>query len=139
VPASNFDLVKSVERGKGVYMTTCFACHQATGLGLAPLFPPLSGQEYVTGDPRRLIAITLKGIIGPITVDGKLYNSVMPSAVGTYPQLKDDKNLSDVLNYVRNSFGNKAEPITPEFVGKVRAELGGDVVQFTEATLKNFK
>lgn len=94
----------------------------------------------MTGDPRRLIAITLKGITGPLTVDGKVFGAVeMPPVTIASPQLKDDKNLSDVLNYVRNNFGNKADPITPEFVAKVRAEFAADTVKFTEETLKNFK
>ena len=103
-------------------------------------FPPLAGIEYVTGDPRRLVAIVTKGIQGAMTVEGKTYVAGMPSPALTFPQLKEDKNLADVLNYVRNSFGNKADAITPEFVGKVRAELAADAATpFTEETLKNFK
>jgi mono/diheme cytochrome c family protein len=120
-------------------MITCVACHMPTGLGAPGAFPPLAGQDYVTGDPRRLVSITLKGITGPMTVDGKVYVIGMIAPVIQFAQLKDDKNLSDVLNYVRNNFGNKAEPITPEFVGKVRAEFATDTAPFTEATLKNFK
>lgn len=135
-----FDLAASINRGKPVYMQTCMACHQATGLGVPGAFPPLAGVEWVTGDARRLIAITLKGISGPMTVDGKTYVAGMVSPALTFPTLKDDKNLADVLNYVRNSFGNKvAEPITPEFVGKVRAEFASDTTPFTEESLKNFK
>ncbi len=139
-PATGFDLSASIERGKGVYALTCMACHQLTGMGLPPAFPPLAGTEWVNGDPRRLVAITLKGIMGPMTVDGKVYVTGMPAPGAAFPQLKDDKNLADVLNYVRNSFGNKSEvAITPEFAGKVRAEFAADAVPFSEETLKNFK
>lgn len=135
-----FDLAESVKRGQSHYVATCMACHQMNGQGLPGAFPPLANQDWVTGDPRRLVAITLKGIMGAMTVDGKVYATGMPSPVLTYPQLKDDKNLADVLNYVRNSFGNKSDmPITPEFVGKVRAEFASDTVPFSEETLKNFK
>ena len=121
-------------------MAPCLACHQATGMGIPGAFPPLAGTEWVNGDSRRLIAIIVKGIMGAMTVDGKIYATGMPSPVLAFPQLKDDKNLSDVLNYVRNSFGNKAtEAITPELVGKVRAEFAADPAPFTEATLKSFK
>ena len=49
------------------------------------------------------------------------------------------KNVADVLNYVRNNFGNKNErAITPEFVGKVRAEFAGRDAQWTEAELLKF-
>lgn len=139
VASGAFDLAESIKRGATVYSGTCMSCHQPTGQGMAPAFPPLAGSDYATGDPRRVVAITMKGITGALTVNGKPFNGAMPSAVMTFPQLKDDKNLADVLNYVRNNFGNKADVITPEFVGKVRAELASDVAPFTEETLKNFK
>jgi mono/diheme cytochrome c family protein len=139
--ASTFDLAGSVNRGKPLYMQTCMACHQATGQGIPGAFPPLAGVDYVTGDPKRLIAIVVKGITGPMTVKGNTYVAGMISPVLTFPQLKDDKNLADVLNHVRNSFGNtSAVAITPEMVAEVRQALGADATTpFTEETLKNFK
>ena len=121
-------------------MQTCMVCHQATGFGLPPAFPPLANTEYVLGSPRRLIAIALKGIQGPLSVNGSPFVGVMPPPGAQFPQLKDNQNLADVLNYVRNNFGNKAaEPVTPELVGKVQAEIAADPAMFTEETLKNFK
>lgn len=137
--AGSFDLAESVTRGKAVYMQTCMSCHQMTGQGIPGAFPPLAGVDYVTGDSRRLVAIALKGIQGALTVQGKTYVTGMPSPALTFPALKDDKNLADVLNYARNNFGNKGNVITPEFVGKIRAELAADAAPFTEETLKNFK
>jgi hypothetical protein len=53
--------------------------------------------------------------------------------------MKDDKNVADILNYIRNSWGNKAESvITPEFVSKVRDEFKSKADQWTEADLLNF-
>jgi len=93
----------------------------------------------VQDDDRRLVAIVLKGIVGAITVDGKVYATGMPNPMITFPQLKEDKNVADVLNFVRNNFGNKIErAITPEFVGKVRAEFAGRDAQWTEAELLKF-
>ncbi|MEO6741462.1 MAG: c-type cytochrome [Chthoniobacteraceae bacterium] len=135
----SFDVSSSIAAGKGIYMATCFACHQATGMGVPGAFPPLAGTPYVHEDDRRLVAIVLKGIVGAITVDGKIYATGMPSPMVTFPQLKDDKNVADVLNYVRNNFGNKNErAITPDFVGKVRAEFAGRDAQWTEAELLKF-
>ncbi len=134
-----FDLPSSIAAGKGIYMATCFACHQATGMGVPGAFPPLAGTPFVNDDDRRLVAIVLKGIVGAITVDGKVYATGMPNPMLTFPQLKEDKNVADVLNYVRNNFGNKNErAITPEFVGKVRAEFVGREAQWTEAELLKF-
>lgn len=133
------DIKASADRGKTVYLQTCLACHQMTGMGLPPAFPPLAKVDYVTGDARRLVAIVLKGISGAMTVNGTVYATGMPQPDLTFPQLKDDKNVADVLNYVRTSFGNEAkEAITPEFVAEVRKEFAGRTTQWTEAELKNF-
>lgn len=138
-PAATYDLTTSANAGKTIYMQTCLACHQMTGLGLFPAFPPLAKVDYVTGDPRRLVAIVLKGISGQLTVDGKVYATGMPQPDLTFPQLKDDKNVADVLNYVRTSFGNQAkEAITPEFVAKVRKEFAERTTSWTEPELLNF-
>ncbi len=138
-PTGAIDLSASIAAGKGIYMATCFACHQATGMGVPGAFPPLVGSPYVHEDDRRVVAIVLKGIVGAITVDGKVYATGMPNPMLTFPQLKDDKNVADVLNFVRNNFGNKNErAITPDFVAKVRAEFAAREAQWTEAELLKF-
>ena len=140
LPAFGQDDIKvSADRGKMVYMQTCMACHQLNGLGIPGAFPPLAKTEWVTGDARRLTAIVLKGISGVMTVEGKIYATGMPQPDATFPQLKDDKNVADVLNYVRTNFGNSAtEAITPAFVADVRKEFADRTTQWTEAELKNF-
>ncbi len=137
--AGSFDIASSIANGKGIYTLSCQLCHQPNGLGLPGAFPPLAGTEFVTGDDRRLVAIVLKGIQGPIKVADKMYATGMPQPDVMFPVLKEDKNVADVLNYVRNSFGNKSDKaITPEFVGKVRAEFAGKAVQWTEQELLSF-
>jgi mono/diheme cytochrome c family protein len=137
--AASFDLPGSIAAGKSVYMATCMACHQMTGAGLPGAFPPLAKTDFVTGDTRRFVAIVLKGVSGAITVEGKVYATGMPQPDTTFPQLKDDKNMANVLNYVRNSFGNKNDtPITPEYVAKLRKEFESRTTQWTEQELLNF-
>ncbi|MEQ1860589.1 MAG: cytochrome c [Chthoniobacteraceae bacterium] len=138
-PGATFDLKASVERGKSVYMQTCFACHQATGMGLPGAFPPLAGTDYTTGDVRRMIAMLLAGVNPPLTVNNVVYVAPMPSPLLTFPILKEDGPMADVVNYVRNSFGNKDEKgVTPEFVGTVRKEFATRTTPWTEAELQNF-
>ena len=133
------DIKASADRGKMVYMQTCMACHQLTGAGIPGAFPPLAKVDYTIGDARRVVAITLKGIVGPLTVDGKTYATGMPQPDLTFPIIKEDKNVADVLNYVRTSFGNDVkEAITPEFVAEVRKEFADRKTQWTEAELKAF-
>lgn len=137
--AGSYDLAASIAAGKTVYLQSCMACHQATGMGVPGAFPPLGGTEFVNGDQRRLVAIVLKGIQGAMKVNGVVYATGMPNPELTFPILKDDKNVADVLNYVRNSFTNKNDaPITPEFVSKVRKEFADRTAQWTEQDLLNF-
>ena len=57
----------------------------------------------------------LKGLEGPVTVNGEVFNSVMPM-LGM-----DDDTIANVLTYVRNTWGNKGDAVTSEEVAKARA------------------
>jgi mono/diheme cytochrome c family protein len=48
--------------------------------------------------------------------------------------LKDDE-MAAVLTFVRNAFGNQAEPITPAQVGKIRAANPGRMMFYNTAEL----
>jgi mono/diheme cytochrome c family protein len=81
-------------------------------------FPPLSGNEWVQGSEERLIKITLKGLYGPIRVAGKDYPGQVPMT--PFGGLLNDQEIAAVLTYVRSSFGNLADAVTPEKVKEVR-------------------
>lgn len=123
-----------LDAGKAQYLAICVACHQPTGLGLPPVFPPLVKSEYVTGNPERLIAIILNGVMGPIEVDGKPYNNMMPAQGAVLT----DSKISQVASFVRSSFGEGAGPITPEQVAEARKKYGSRPTGWTEAELKAF-
>ncbi|CCH51460.1 membrane-bound dehydrogenase domain protein [Fibrisoma limi BUZ 3] len=100
----------------------CITCHQPDGKGLAASgFPPLSGTKWVLGDEERLIKIVLKGLMGPIEVNGKTYPGQVPMT--PYGGLMNDREVAAVLTYVRNAFGNQAPAVYPEKVKKVRATV----------------
>jgi mono/diheme cytochrome c family protein len=106
--------------GKTVYMGICMACHQVTGAGLFPLFPPLTKSPYVSGPPDRFVAMILKGNLPPMTIDGKLYAAVpMPGQEAVL----DDAKVAAVATYVRASFENTGGPVTKEQVAAVRAKF----------------
>jgi mono/diheme cytochrome c family protein len=105
----------SMERGKKVYETYCLTCHQADGTGVPRLNPPLVKTSYVLGDKKRLIGIVLDGFDEQVEIEGEFYANVM--AAQDY--LKDQE-IADVLTYVRNSFGNKASPVTEAEVKSAR-------------------
>lgn len=102
--------------GRSVYKKYCLTCHQADGSGVANMHPPLTPGSWVGKDPNELIAIMMKGLSGKIEVNGEEYKNFMPS----HAQLTDEE-IADVLSYVRSSFGNNFDPVTPEMVKKVRS------------------
>jgi mono/diheme cytochrome c family protein len=97
--------------GKQVFGGKCAACHQATGAGIAGVFPPLAGSEWVAGDDKTLANIVLHGVTGSITVKGTAYSGAMPS----FKSLSDEE-LAAVLTTIRSDWGNTAAAITPATV-----------------------
>lgn len=120
-----------VAMGKKVYEQNCVSCHQPTGMGLAGAFPPLGKSEYVKGSPKRLAMILLKGIQGPIKVEGVTYNGAMPS----WERALTDKKLAAVATYIRQSWGNTAGPMTPDQFSAARKEFAARTEPWTEADL----
>jgi mono/diheme cytochrome c family protein len=102
-----FDLKASIERGKEVYSIHCITCHMEKGEGLEGVFPPLAKSDYMMADKNRSIKETLEGARGEMKVNGVVYNGEMPASG------LSDEQVSDVLNYVRNSWGNKGAAVTP--------------------------
>ncbi len=101
--------------GKQLYGAKCAACHQGTGLGVAGVFPPLAGAEWVTGDEKILTNILLHGVNGEMVVKGSTYKGAMPA----WKSLSDDE-LAAVLTYIRSDWGNAAAPIKAETIKSQR-------------------
>lgn len=111
-------------KGKEIYEREgyCVTCHQENGKGLeASGFPPIAGTQWVGGSEERLIKLTLKGIYGPLEIDGTKYPGQVPMT--PFGGLLNDEEVAAVLTFVRNSFGNKAAPVSPETVKSVRASI----------------
>jgi mono/diheme cytochrome c family protein len=109
-----FDLKASITRGQDVYVAQCMSCHLEEGEGIEDLYPPLGRSDYLMDDKQRSIDNVIHGLSGEIKVNGKIYNSEMFAFELT------DEETSDVLNYIRNSWGNKGEAITPDEVNTAR-------------------
>ncbi|GBD06796.1 Cytochrome c-552 [bacterium HR21] len=104
---------QTMQRGKQIYDSYCKTCHQANGQGIPGVYPPLAKSDYLQ-DKRKVIHALVFGLSGPITVNGKKFNGVMP------PAPYNDQDLAAVLTYVYNSFGNPGGIVTPEEVAAVR-------------------
>lgn len=107
-------------KGLQLYRTICAACHGADGKGVQDLAPPLKGSEYIDGSMKRLAAIILHGVSGPIHVNGKLYqlNNEMPALINN----KDisDQDIADIIRFTQNAFAKTGKNISVEDIKKIR-------------------
>ena len=103
--------------GEKVYSQNCSSCHGAGGAGVPGAFPPLTGNDFVTGDPKAVIATVLNGKTGPITVEGKSFNGTMPPWKATL----SNKDVADVVTYIRAALGqNHASAVKEADVAKLK-------------------
>lgn len=106
----------AVADGQALYAAQCAACHQPAGKGLAGVFPPLDGAEWVTGDERVLANILLHGIDGEIEVLGAKYQGSMPA----FERLSDGE-LAALATWVRGQWSNRAAAVEPDTFARERA------------------
>ena len=86
-------------------------CHQASGKGAPPAFPPLDGSQVVTGPKAKQIDVVVHGVIK----DGK------PTAMVAFGKQLNDVELAAVITFTRNNWGNKTgEVIQPAEVKALR-------------------
>lgn len=126
--------LSQADRGKKIYSANCAVCHQPDGMGAAGQgYPPLAGSEWVDGGTKRLGMIVLKGLQGPMTVKGVQYGTAV---MQPWDKTLNDAKIADVLTYIRQAWGNKGGPVTPEGVAALRKELANHPNSFTESDLK---
>ena len=106
-----------IERGKQVFMQTCFVCHQPSGEGIPGQIPPLARSDFLMANKERAIRGVLQGQSGEMIVNGKTFNGTMIPL----NYLADDQ-IANVLTYVRNSWGNSGDSIKVEEVRRIRSE-----------------
>ena len=103
-------------RGAALFASNCAACHQASGLGVAAVFPPLKGNPVVLArDAKPLELVLLHGLQGK-AIDGVAYPGQMPA----FQAQLSDQDLADVATYVRTSWGNQGAPVTAGEFGAAR-------------------
>ena len=96
-------LKQSILDGEEIYKDFCLQCHLDNGKGVENAFPPLAKSDYLQNNIEASIRGVKYGLLGEITVNGKTYNGVMVN------QGLDEEEIADVMNYILNSWGNKAE------------------------------
>ncbi len=120
------------ERGKKLFSANCATCHQMSGLGVPGQYPPLAGSEYVNGGTRRLGMILLKGLVGPVKVEGKEFGAAQMQAWETN---FTDQKIADILTFIRQEWGNTGGPVAAEGISALRKELASRKESWTEPDL----
>jgi mono/diheme cytochrome c family protein len=130
-----------IAAGKKSYLSTCVTCHQASGQGVAGVYPPLAGSEFVVGNEDRIVRILLHGLSGPVEVHGNTYNGAMPAfgrvTGGGYNW--NEEKISQVLTYIRQEWGNKATAITKDKVAEVLNAEKARAKSWSSGELESFK
>lgn len=109
-----------MEKGRGVYLSKCAICHGNDGMGDKVTYPPLAGSEWLKEKPdAEIVKIILQGLTGPITVNGKEWDSTMLP-----PGVTDSRDLANLLTFLRRQFGGvEKAAYTPEQMDAIRREL----------------
>ena len=102
-----------------IYLDNCAACHRPDGVGYELVFPRLAGNPVVQAEnPRSLVSIVLDGSQTPRTARTPA-QFTMPS----FSWRLSDKDVAEVVNFIRASWGNSAPPVSPAEVAKSRGSL----------------
>lgn len=109
----------SVKAGAAIYADECSACHTPRGAGVPGLIPSLAGSASVQStDATSLIRVVLAGTRS-VATDGAPTGPAMPG----FGWLLDDREVADLLTYIRNSWGNAADAVTGDQVNDRRQAL----------------
>lgn len=102
--------------GERIFTQNCAACHQVDGAGIPGSFPPLAGSDFMNADKNRAIGVVVHGLDGPVTVNGSVYDGVMPAL------RLSEEDVANVLTYVYSQWDNSGIVVLPEDVRSVRAQ-----------------
>ena len=106
-PNKEFNIDELKQRGERVYAANCSACHQPTGKGAPPAFPPLDRSKVVLGPPEAQIKLVLNGKPG--------------TAMQAFGTQLNDVELAAVITFTRNNWSNKTgQVIQPSDVKALR-------------------
>jgi mono/diheme cytochrome c family protein len=109
----------AMKAGGTIYADTCAACHKSQGMGQPESFPPLAGSATLqNADATSVIRVILEGSQSVATKD-----KPTPLAMPAFNWKLTDQEVADVATYARNTWGNRAPPVSAGDVKKVRDAL----------------
>lgn len=76
----------------------------------------------------------MQGLSGPLEINGVTWNSVMPPH--RHLDTLDDETLAGLMTYLRQSWGNKADPVSVEAASAIRATTADRAFPWTVLELE---
>lgn len=105
------------ESGQRIYASYCANCHLDDGKGLGALIPPLANSDYLAANRKKLPLVIRYGLQDTIVVNGVVYAEKMAGMPGL-----NEIQVTNLLNYIGQSWGNNIEPFTFDEVKKTLDE-----------------
>jgi len=129
-----------IAQGKKYYTANCAVCHMDSGVGNPGNgCPPLIDSEWTMHPtPERIVMLVSKGLAGPITVNGKTYNTGVMLAVGdSLPgdEAEKSRQIAAIVSYVRHEFGKVQGIVKPEQAAAIRATIKDRTANFSPEEL----
>ena len=110
---------QALSRGEALYVDNCTGCHMGNGEGLAQVFPSLKASSAVQATlPDTVIHVVLAGAKAAATLS-KPTGLAMPA----FDRKLDDKQIADLVSYIRNAWGNHASQTDAGSVSKIRNDV----------------
>lgn len=110
---------KRMVAGKAIYFDRCSACHNSAGTGEKNIFPRLADNPLIRApDATSLMTVVLAG-----SRAGATNTHPTAPAMPSFAWNLDDDQVANVLTYIRNSWGNAAEPVSAADVKDQRKAL----------------
>jgi len=120
----------AMKRGAQIYSDACSSCHFEDGVGQPQYFPPLGKNAML----QQSNPIAVEHLILAGTRIGTSPNRPSPLSMPSFAWKLDDQEVADVATYIRNSWGNKAEPVSASEVAKARKKLDLATSHLTDNT-----
>ncbi|MDA3914747.1 cytochrome c, partial [Oleiagrimonas sp.] len=116
-PLSQEEVEALLAAGKRIFHRRCSACHQDHGQGVPHVYPKLAGNSVVMSpNPVNCVRVVMLGGFEPTT---RTYPR--PYSMPPFMQQLSDRQVAAVVSYIRQSWGNAAEAVSPQEVRKYRS------------------
>lgn len=109
-----------MESGAKIFAANCEACHTSGGTGVSNMVAGFAGRPSVMAPHvDSLLNSVLMGSRGAVTEQS-------PTGAGmpAFDWKLSDQQVANVLTYIRNQWGNAAEPVSVDAVKEARTSLG---------------